>query len=81
MQIATHDVTEYLLDQNAWVVKAPLIFGRLRFAASYLSGAIYAFGGAGSSVCIGDVCDDRGTVSAESFTDVIYPPVFIYQRS
>ena len=81
MQTATHDVIEYLLDQNVWVIKAPLIVGRLRFAATFLSGVIYAFGGAGSSICISDVCDDRGTVSVESFTDVVYPPVFIYQKS
>lgn len=81
MQIATHEVSEYLLDQNVWVVKAPLIYGRLRFAAAYVSGTIYAFGGAGSSLCIDDVCDDRGTPSVESFSDVVYPSIFIYQKN
>lgn len=81
MQIATHDVSEYLLDQNVWVVKAPLVYGRLRFAAAYVAGTIYAFGGEGTSLCRQGVCDDRGTASVESFIDILYPPVFVYQKS
>ena len=36
---------EYLADQNVWVPKAPMIFGRFRFDAAYSGGSIYAFGG------------------------------------
>ena len=74
-------MVEYLLDHNVWVPKAPLIYGRLRFAAAYASGTIYAFGGEGTSLCVGPVCDDRGTSTAESFIDVQYPAVFVYQQS
>lgn len=80
-QIATHDVYEYLLGKNAWVVKAPLVYARLRFAAAYVSGTIYAFGGEGTSLCLQGVCEDRGTPSVESFIDVHYPPVFVYQKA
>ncbi len=45
VQIATHEVAEYLADQDVWVPKAPMIFGRFRFDAAYSGGSIYAFGG------------------------------------
>jgi len=38
-------VAEYLADQDVWVPKAPMIFGRFRFDAAYSGGSIYAFGG------------------------------------
>ena len=44
-QIATHEVAEYLAEQDVWVPKAPMIFGRFRFDAAYSGGSIYAFGG------------------------------------
>lgn len=56
-----------------WVVKAPLVYGRLRFAAAYPSSTIYAFGGEGTALCLQGACDDRGTSSVESFIDVAYP--------
>ena len=81
LQTATHDVAEYLLDQNTWVSKAPLIFGRLTFAVAYASGSVYAFGGMGSAVCSpSDNCRHRAITAVEAFADVDYPPVFIYQK-
>lgn len=81
LQTATHDVAEYMLEQNVWVSRAPLIFGRLQFAAAYVSGSIYAFGGMGSAICNTGACHDRGTATVEAFADMDYPPVFIYKKT
>ena len=81
--MATHDVLEYLLGQNVWLLKAPLVYGRLRFAAAFAAGTIYAFGGEGTALCLQGACDDRGTSSVESYIDVTYPvrPRFFYYTS
>ena len=51
VQVATHQVFEYIGASNAWVAKAPMRDSRFRFNAAFASEAVYAFGGSSTSVC------------------------------
>ena len=51
VQVATHQVYEYTGASNAWVAKAPMTTSRFRFNAAFASEAVYAFGGASTSIC------------------------------
>ena len=51
VQVATHQVYEYIGASNAWVAKAPMRDSRFRFNAAFASEAVYAFGGSSTSIC------------------------------
>ena len=85
MQIATHQVWEYLGDQNVWVAKAPMTTSRFRFNAAFNGEAVYAFGGSSSSICSQPgngllECVTRPLDTSEAFYDASGDNVFIYVK-
>lgn len=86
MQIATHQVWEYLGEQDTWVAKAPMTTSRFRFNAAFNGEAVWAFGGQSSAICTaaGDGlqdCTKRPLNTSEAFYDASADDVFIYVQS
>ena len=86
VQIATHQVYEYLGEQDVWIAKAPMTTSRFRFNAAYNGEAVFAFGGASSSICAAagnglKNCNERHLDISEAFYDASANDVFIYVAS
>jgi hypothetical protein len=52
-------VQEYIAGLDAWVEKAPIATSRLRAAAAFLNGGVYAFGGLASCSPKASSCSER----------------------
>lgn len=82
MQVATHDVHEYIVRDDVWVAKAPLPLPRFRVAAAAYNGAAYVFGGQESSLEI-EGSDDKTPVSSatiQAFFDVQSEPFYLHKK-
>lgn len=81
-EVATHNVEEYLGDQNVWVTKAPLPLARFRMDGAVVDGTVYLFGG--HAVCtpgeeeFSSLCPETDEVQA--FFDAEHPGLFFVEE-
>jgi hypothetical protein len=80
LQIATHEVHEYIADLDVWIAKALLPVPRFRFAAAVYNGMVYVFGGHQTCNGVDGVCTDDTHDTADAYFDVILDPAFISIR-
>lgn len=82
LQVATHEVYEYIICDDVWVAKAPLPLPRFRHAAASVGGAAYVFGGQESCSGTADAVDCAGTTSnsIQAFFDMGAAPMYLHKK-
>lgn len=82
VQVATHEVHEYIIRDDVWVAKAPLPLPRFRHAAASVGGTAYVFGGQESCSGPDDAVACAGTTSnsIQALFDVGAEPMYLHKK-